>query len=303
MTEFVVSAAIGEKMDTALKLRIDMESDRIPSENDISTLLSQSQLVEKLTSEFIKDPLFSVFRIMGLSEIPFAERLPYTQELISYINQNVATEKGFSCLGGLKEIVPCYNAMLLEAYSRLSLTESKQAQAALNWIKQYQLFGRNQITSWPHEGICKHGGCLGAIPCYIGIGKTIRALITYSEFASHKDIEVENMILQGVNYMLQHQMFQRLSNSRPISTHILDVMMPQNYALSLTDLIYIVGKRNLSSNANASLLMKLLKEKEIANNQWKIDYIYNYKGYVAFENRRKVSEWISALFPIWLSQK
>ncbi len=55
-----------------------------------------------------------MFHIMWLSEMPFAERLPYTQKLIGYIDQNVATEEGFSCLGGLKEIVPCYNAMLLE---------------------------------------------------------------------------------------------------------------------------------------------------------------------------------------------
>ena len=39
----------------------------------------------------------------------------------------------FLFLDGLKEIVPCYNAMLLEAYGRLSLTESRQAQAALRW--------------------------------------------------------------------------------------------------------------------------------------------------------------------------
>lgn len=83
-----------------------------------------------------------MFHIMWLSEMPFAERLPYTQKLIGYIDQNVATEEGFSCLGGLKEIVPCYNAMLLEAYGRLSLTESRQAQAALRWIKQYRLWGR-----------------------------------------------------------------------------------------------------------------------------------------------------------------
>lgn len=62
------------------------------------------KLVKGLTSEFVEDPLFSMFHIMWLSEMPFAERLPYTQKLIGYIDQNVATEEGFSCLGGLKEI-------------------------------------------------------------------------------------------------------------------------------------------------------------------------------------------------------
>lgn len=190
--------------------------------------------------------MFAVFRIMGLSEIPYVERLPYTQKLLSYINQNIATSEGFSCLGGIKELVPCYNAMVLEAYCRLGMAASDEAQTALRWIMQYQLFERGQITSWPHNGICKHGGCLGTIPCYIGIGKTVRALITYLEYIGHKDIEAEKRITEGVDYMLRHKMYQRLSNGKPISPHITDIMMPQNYALSLTDLIYIVGKRYLT---------------------------------------------------------
>jgi hypothetical protein len=78
-------------------------------------------------------------------------------------------------------------------------------------------------------------------------------------------------------------------------------MFPQSYALSLTDLTYIVGKRQLMQEENSAPLLLLLSEKQIAAGQWKIDYLYSYKGYIGFESRRKISEWISALFPIWLS--
>lgn len=247
------------------------------------------------------NPLFAVFRVMGLSEIPHIETLSYTQKMIGYINQNIATQQGFSCLGGVEEIVPCYNAMLLEAYCRLGLAASKEAQAALSWIEQYQLFERNQTTSWPHKGICKHGGCLGKTPCYIGIGKTVRALVTYSECVKHENQKVESLLMQGTDYMLRHKMFQRLSDGRPISPHITDIMFPQSYALSLTDLIYIVGKRQLTTHENSVALLRLLQEKKITAGQWKIDYLYSYKGYIGFETRRKASEWISLLFPIWLS--
>lgn len=287
-------------MDTALSLRISIENKQSLPNKDIDCLLSQSPLVDKLTADYLEHPLFAVFRIVGLSEIPYMEKLPYTQKLLRYIKQNIATTEGFSCLGGVKELVPCYNAMILEAYSRLGLATSNEAQAALKWIKQYQLFERNQTTAWPHDGVCKHGGCLGAIPCYIGIGKTVRALITYLEFAGHEDIEAEALIVQGIKYMLHHQMYQRLSNGKPINPHITDVMMPQNYALSLSDLIYIVGKRKLMGEANCAPLLALLKEKEIEKSQWKIDYLYSYKGYVGFEGRRKASEWVSYLFPQWL---
>lgn len=288
-------------MDAALTLRIAYEKNMPLADNEIHSMLGESKLVDKLTADFVKHPLFAVFRIMGLSEIPYVERLPYTNHLIEYINQEIATPEGFSCLGGVEEIVPCYNAMLLEAYCRLGLAESKEAQAAVTWIKRYQLWERNQTTVWPHKGVCKHGGCLGKIPCYIGIGKTVRALVTYSEVTNRKEKEVEQLIQQGVHYMLRHNMYQRLSDGKPISAHITDLMMPQNYALSLTDLLYIIGKRGLLSEPECAPLLALLREKQIADNQWKIDYVYSYQGYVAFESRRKASQWMGALLPIWLS--
>lgn len=289
-------------MDTALTLRIRLEQNILDKEKD-HQLLNKSLLVEKLTRDFSKNPLFACFRIMGISEVPCSEKLDYTQHLISFINSTMATNQGFSCLGGVKEIVPCYNAMLLEAYCRLGLAKSKEAQAALEWIINYQLFERKQTTSWNHDGICKHGGCLGKVPCYIGIGKTVRALITYTEFAEHKNKTVEELIDKGIDYMLQHKMYQKLSTGKPISNHITDIMMPQNYALSFTDLVYIIGKRGLQRNKNVEPLLTLLGEKQVAENQWKIEYIYSYKGYVAFESRRKASEWVSHLFPLWLHEE
>lgn len=286
-------------MDSALSLRLDFERNEI-KENTIEKKLNDSVLVSKLMTDFEKHPLFACFRIMGISEIPFSQTLDYTKNLIKYINEEVATAEGFSCLGGVQEIVPCYNAMLLEAYSRLGLAQTKEAQAALHWLVQYQLFERNQTTSWAYDGICKHGGCLGKIPCYIGIGKTVRALITYAEFSEDDDPIVEELIQKGTDYMLEHHMYGRLSTGKPISAHITDIMMPQNYAFSFTDLVYIVGKRKLQQSEKVKPLLSLLEEKSVSQNEWKIDYIYKYKGYIPFETRRKPSEWISSLFPIWL---
>jgi hypothetical protein len=47
--------------------------------------------------------------------------------------------------------------------------------------------------------------------------------------------------------------------------------------------------------------MKLIISKQISENQWKIDYRYTYMGYVGFETKTKASNWISNLFPLWLS--
>ncbi|MDD3308147.1 MAG: hypothetical protein PHO29_13765 [Acetobacterium sp.] len=288
-------------MDAALVLRLAVEDKKSPDGDEVTNLLKQSKLVTKLTKDFVDNPLFIVFRLLGLSEIPFTQDLPYTQKLLSYVNENIATPQGFSCLGGVAELVPCYNALLLEAYCRFGLADCKEAKAALNWIKTYQLFERGSKTTWQYKGVCKHGGCLGNIPCYIGIGKTIRALITYSESVNHTDDAVEELIGKGITYMLRHNMYQRLSDGAPISAHITDIMMPQSYALSLTDLAYIAGKRKLTDKPECASLMKLIKSKQIFENQWKIDYRYTYRGYVGFETKTRASNWISGLFPLWLS--
>ena len=287
-------------MDSALILRLAMEKGESLSETEIDGLLNQSLLVAKLTRDNSSERLANIFKLVGLSEISGSQRLRGTQQIVKFINQEVATSEGFAYTGDLGGIVPCYNAMLLEAYVRLGMAQSPEVVRGLNWIKKYQLFERNQTSSWQGKGICLHGGCLKATPCYIGVGKTLRALLTYQEYTANRDGEVANLIAKGLNYMLDHQLFLRRSTNQPISPHITDMMFPQSYCLSLMDLVYIVGKSNSQKDPRAQALMTLLAKKDLGNRQWKIDYIYRYKGYLAFDNRRGPSPWVSELSNIWL---
>lgn len=289
-------------MDTALKLRIAHEKKDILDTNQINQWLQESALVKKLTEQPVSENgLANLFALVGLAEIPYAERLNRTQELIDYVEDNLATPEGFSYMGSIDSIVPCYNAMLLEAYARLGLSHYASAQRALNWIKHYQLFERNQKTAWAGKGIKKHGGCLNAVPCYIGIGKTVRALITWQEYQKSADPEVDQLIKQGIAYMLKHRFFLRLSSDTPISKHITSSAFPQSYFLSLTDLVYIAGKGGVLREENTQPLVELLTEKQVQPKQWKLEHIYSYKGYTSFETRRKPSEWLSTLYPLWIN--
>ncbi|MDF3003021.1 MAG: hypothetical protein K0Q48_3140 [Bacillota bacterium] len=283
-------------MDTALQLRLKYDDNEPLANKEIELLLEQSKVVQKLISDYEENALFNIFRLMCLSEIPYAERLPYTQNIIAFISGRLSLSEGFSYTGRVNYIVPCYNAMLLEAYTRLGKAASQEAQNALNWIKQYQVFERNQSTAWKYDGICKHGGCMNATPCYIGIGKTVRALITYAEFTNHSDNIAQTLIEKGTGYMLRHNMYQRLSNHAPISAHITDIMFPQAYMLSLTDLVYIAGRSNLWADTRTNLLRTLIDRKACDKDHWKVDYIYSHKGYKAFDTKRKASEWIRHIF-------
>lgn len=290
-------------MDTALQLRIKFENKEPITDNEIESLLAQSKAVQKLTSDYEENAFFNLFRVMCLSEIPYAERLTYTKNIIAFISNYLSLPEGFSYTGDINYIVPCYNAMLLEAITRLGKATSQEAQNALNWIKQYQVFERNQTTSWKHDGICKHGGCMNATPCYIGIGKTVRALVTYAEYTNHSDKIVEVLIEKGTEYMLRHNMYQRLSNHAPISAHITDIMFPQAYMLSLTDLVHIAGRANLWADTRTNALKDLIEQKACDKDKWKIDYIYSHKGYKAFDTKRKASEWITHIFKSCLPEE
>lgn len=261
--------------------------------------LEQSDIIQRYTQLKDLKPLGKIFALIGLSEIPYTEQLPFTQELITFVNQYLATPDGFSYTGKSEEIVPCYNALLFETYCRLGLGHSKEAQSALNWIKQYQVFDRNQKTSWPHKGICKFGGCMKKVPCFIGIGKTVWALLTYQDLVDPNDEKVNEMIHLGLEYMLQHNLFRRRSNGQPISAHITENMVPQSYHLSLTDLAYIVEKGKCAHDSRVKDLQQLIYEKKTRNGGWKIDYIYKYSGYVPFDNRRRDSEWLNYLCDVF----
>lgn len=281
-------------MDSALVLRMKVDQNKEIS--DPFDYLDHSDIIKNYAKMTKLKPLGKIFALIGLAEIPYAEKLPITQELLAFVNQNLSTSEGFSFTGKLEEIVPCYNAMLFEAYCRLGLGKSSEAQNALQWIKQYQVFDRQQKTTWPHKGICKFGGCMMRVPCYIGIGKTMRALLTYQEKVDPHDEKVNALIEQGVDYMLQHNLYQRLSTGQPISPHITESMFPQSYVLSLTDLMYIIEKSQYTTDPRAHDLLQLIHQKKTKTGGWKIDYIYKYAGYLPFENRRKDSEWITYLY-------
>ncbi|MFB5318578.1 hypothetical protein ACE4XI_21665 [Enterococcus avium] len=273
-----------------------MKVDQNKEISDPFDYLDHSDIIKNYAKMTKLKPLGKIFALIGLAEIPYAEKLPITQELLAFVNQNLSTSEGFSFTGKLEEIVPCYNAMLFEAYCRLGLGKSSEAQNALQWIKQYQVFDRQQKTTWPHKGICKFGGCMMRVPCYIGIGKTMRALLTYQEKVDPHDEKVNALIEQGVDYMLQHNLYQRLSTGHPISPHITESMFPQSYVLSLTDLMYIIEKSQYTTDPRAHDLLQLIHQKKTKTGGWKIDYIYKYAGYLPFENRRKDSEWITYLY-------
>ena len=124
-------------MDTGLILRRKYDNGNEFSEQEILKLQGESELLKVLTQSFIKKSLFAIWRIIALSEIPFSENLEYTQKIVGYIEDNLGTDCGFALTGKDTDLLPCYNGMLVEAFTKLGLSENKYVKNGIEWIKKY----------------------------------------------------------------------------------------------------------------------------------------------------------------------
>lgn len=287
-------------MDLALILK--MENDRrIISLDEAEKLLASSELVAMLISEFKEKPLYAIWRIIALSEIPYAGSLEYTKRIIDYINVNLHTPYGFSLTGKADDIVPCYNAMLIEAYSKLGYAEMKQVGVAIDWIRKYQVFERGVDTNWNRKGIHKYGGCMKSTPCFLGIAKTVKALIYYDKSIIEKDKDIKVLINKGIEYILSHHLYQRLSDKKPINNHILDIAFPPSYQLNIIELLEIISLTGSIIDERCQDAIGYIKDKRTKDGYWKVNHIYKSDGYTSFDKRGGKAEWASYLLDRYTS--
>ena len=107
-------------MDAALELRMAFDRGTVKNLEQGQSFLRHSDLVRSLTTSFERKPLYAVARILALSEIPYTCTLDYTNQIIEYIEKHLSTPAGFSLTGKETDLLPCYNAMLVEAFSKLA---------------------------------------------------------------------------------------------------------------------------------------------------------------------------------------
>ena len=284
------------KMDTALQLRIAYDLNQSVSSKEAIGLLSQSKLVNKLTSEFVPNNTYSVWRLLALSEIPFANNLDYTKKVIDYVTKNMGTAYGFSLFGSIEDLLPCYNSMLIEAYSKLGHSNHILVKNGVEWILKYQPINRTSKSDWNQRGTKKYGGCFNDIPCYIGVAKSVKALQSYIKHSNNpKNLRITEFIEEGTEYILSHNLYMRQRDNKPIFKDILSLSFPYNYKLNILELLEIVKEANKLKSSNCKSAKEYLNSRKLEDGFWKIDYNYKAKGYISFDNKRGNSEWLTHL--------
>jgi hypothetical protein len=277
-------------MDRALELKISVDKGLEFSRFEALDLLAQSELVKKLTLDWSDDPLFYVWRLIALSEIPYAEHLDYTRKLIDRVFEKLSTPFGFSLSGDEKYFLPCYNAMLVSAMCRLGQSKSDHVLNGVEWINTHQPMERGLSVSVPKFRFDRFGGCFKQTPCYIGVAKSVFALFSYWEATGDASNNVK--LEKGKEYLLEHHLVKKLSDDTPITRHIMDVSFPESYHLNIVELIRFAGNASLLDDPRAQFAIHYLEKKK-GSLGWKTDFRYRANGYTAFDDGKKTGDWVS----------
>ncbi len=276
--------------DIALQLKVDYDNDSRLSMEQALSKLRKSDLIERLTSDLQEKPLFYIWRIIALSEIPYAIHLSYTQNLIDRIYDKLSTPFGFSLGGDEKSFLPCYNAMLVSALSRLGRANDNEVHQAVEWIGQYQPMERGIVVQLPKFNFSRHGGCFNKTPCYINVAKSVMALLEYQKATGCHDFD--NKKEQGIEYILAHHLYKRLHADKPITSHILDISFPESYHLNIVELLRIASLSQKMYDARVDDAIKYLLSIKHSEG-WKVSYRYRADGYVVFDKGAKAGAWVS----------
>ena len=282
-------------MDAALELRIAYDNGDIRDIDRAKPFIEKSDLIRCLTKEFIPSPLYAVWRITALSEIPFASSLSYTNRVVEYIENLMVTKNGFTLTGKETDLLPCYNAMILEAFSKLGRTDTVSVKNAVEWIKEYQPFERNIPSRWHGAGIKRYGGCLKETPCFIGLVKSVKALEAYYRITGSKDERILAIVSKGMDYILRHELYKRLSNKEPINRHILDLAFPASYQLNIVELLELANRTGNIHREDCQSAFEYIRSKRTKEGYWKVNYIYKSDGYISFDKRGIKADWLTYL--------
>jgi hypothetical protein len=277
--------------DTSLQLRVLNDNGIMLSREEALGELMQSKIINRLTNEIIEKPLFYVWRLIALSEIPYTIHLDYTKKLIDRIYNRLSTPYGFSLSGNEKMFLPCYNAMIVSALSRLGRSGDIEVKQAVDWIMTYQPMERGVQVSIPNLKFDKYGGCFNNTPCYIGLAKSVMALIEYKKDSQNND--VNDKITKGAEYILMQNLFKRFKTGNPITGRILDISFPESYHLNIVELVRIIKEAKYMNDERTGEAVALLLGQRQKDGKWKINYRYKADGYLVFDQGSKSGDWVS----------
>ena len=285
--------------DTALSLKKIVDNGETLSEQQAKDMLNQSDLIGKLLTPPKRKPDTFVgvrayeWRLLELSEIPFVDKLTQVQEWVDLLLEKTFIGDAFSLTGNRTGVLACHNAMISTILLKVSPKKKEHIDAGIRWILEYQQVERNQACRWDGGDLyTKYGGCMKAVPCFYGVVKSMIALTAYKRVFGPSD-SLHDKLKNGLDYILKHKLFQRLSSNKPIEPSIIQNFYPYTYKTNVIELLSLMKDNDLLEHDHCQEALNLLKDKQQTDGFWQADLFFMKSAWIPFDPPGERGEWIT----------
>lgn len=283
-------------MDAALRLKIEVDNHRVLDHQQAQAYLEQSILFNQLLADVEPSPMNLLWRLTQLAEIPYSGSHPKVKHWLQQLVDVTYTGDGFSLNGSNDYLLACYNGMISSLLIRLSYSDQPKIETGIRWILNHQRVERGGRCTWEGSGIQKYGGCMKQVPCYMGLVKSMVALSDYKQMVDYKsDDLLEAKLQQGLEYILKHKVYLKLSNHQPITKDITKITFPFTWKTNVIEILRLLKANRLLDDRRCQAAKEFLITKRKKDGYWRTQsvYILKTKSWIPFDQLGLPGHWIS----------
>ncbi|MFX0043248.1 MAG: hypothetical protein ACFE8L_10070, partial [Candidatus Hodarchaeota archaeon] len=285
--------------DSALSLKKAYDKgDNIPVK-EAQNMLDQSELISKLLETPTRSPDTFVgirayeWRLLELSEIPFTNTLEKVHNWLELLVDKSYIQEGFSLEGTKDNLLACHNSLITTILLKMGYDDKEKIDTGIDWILKYQSIERGKECTWPGKDLyMRFGGCMKKVPCYYGVVKAMIALTEYKKQFGSSD-EIDNKLNQGLEYILQHRVYKKLSSDKPIESSIILNFYPHTYRSNIIEILSLLKANSLIEDERCKDAIQILKRKQRSDGLWQADISYMKSAWIDFDIPKKPGLWIS----------
>ncbi|MFX1320541.1 MAG: hypothetical protein ACFFAQ_02745 [Promethearchaeota archaeon] len=285
--------------DSALSLKKAYEKGENVPMKEAQKMLEQSELISKLLETPKRSPDTFVgirayeWRLLELSEIPFTKTLEKVQSWLKLLIDKSYIKEGFSLEGTKDNLLACHNALITTILLKMDYDDKEKIDAGIDWILKYQSIERGKECTWPGADLyTRFGGCMKKIPCYYGVVKSMNTLTEYKKKFGASE-KFGNKLNQGLEYILKHRVYKKLSSDKPIESSIILNFYPYTYRSNIIEILSLLKANGLIEDERCKDAIQILKKKQRSDGFWQADISYMKSAWIDFDIPKKPGLWIS----------
>ncbi|MHA2100489.1 MAG: hypothetical protein ACW99A_17580, partial [Candidatus Kariarchaeaceae archaeon] len=232
--------------DSALTLKKAYEKGENMPIKEAQKMFEQSELINNLLTTPKQRPSTFVglraheWRLLELSEIPLTYNLKKVQSWIELLVDKTYISEGFSLTGDIDGVLACHNALITTILIKMENEDKDTIDTGINWILNFQSVERGKECKWPGKDLyTRFGGCMKRIPCFYGVVKSMIALTEYKKRFGGS-VRLDNTLNQGLEYILKHEVYKKLSTGKPIEDSIILNFYPYTYKSNIIEILSLL---------------------------------------------------------------